>query len=71
MAQMYYYRHNNYYPPEADVEDNEDGSFSVHLYEIVNNGDGTYHTATSAWYTVDASGIGTDDIFGNHVDLKQ
>ena len=71
MAQMYYYRHNSFYPPEADVEDKGDGSFSVHLYEIVNNGDGTYHTATSAWYTVDASGIGADDIFGNHVDLKQ
>ena len=71
MAQMYYYRHNSFYPPEADVEDNGDGSFSVHLYETVNNGDGTYHTATSAWYTVDASGIGTDDLFGNRIDLKQ
>ena len=38
--------------------------------KIVNNGDGTYHTATSAWYTVDASGVGADDIFGDPVDLK-
>lgn len=70
MAQMYYYRHHNFYPPVADVEPNGDGTFSVHLYEIVNNGDGTYHTATSAWYTVDASGIGADDLFGDPVDLR-
>ena len=70
MAQLYYYRHHNFYPPEADVEQNGDGTFSVHLYEIVNNGDGTYHTATSAWYTVDASGIGADDLFGEPVDLR-
>ena len=70
MAQMYYYRHHNFYPPEADVEENADGTFSVHLYEIVNNRDGTYHTATSAWYTVDASGVGADDLFGDPVDLK-
>ncbi len=70
MAQLYYYRHYHFYPPVADVEPNGDGTFSVHLYEIANNGDGTYHTATSAWYTVDASGIGTDDLFGNPVDLR-
>jgi len=70
MAQMYYFRHNGFYPPEADVEANGDGTFSVHLYEIVNNGDGTYHTATSAWYTVDASGAGADDIFGTPVNLQ-
>lgn len=70
MAQLYYYRHHNFYPPVADVEPNGDGSYSVHLYEIVDNGDGTYHTATSAWYTVDASGIGTDDLFGEPVDLR-
>ena len=70
MAQMYYFRHNSFYPPEADVKANGDGTFSVHLYEIVNNGDGTYHTATSAWYTVNASGIGRDDIFGNPVNLQ-
>ena len=70
MAQLYYYRHHNFYPPEADVEPNGDGTFSVHLYEIVDNGDGTYHTATSAWYTVDAAGIGADDLFGEPVDLR-
>ena len=70
MAQLYYDRHKGYYPPVADVEANGDGTFSVHLYEIVDNGDGSAHTATSAWYTVNASGIGTDDIFGEEIDLR-
>lgn len=69
MAQMYYKRISGFYPPEADVEDNADGTYTVHLYEIVPNGDGTYHTATSAWYTVNAAGVGVDDIFGNTVNL--
>ena len=69
MAQMHYYRHHHFYPPAADVDANEDGTFSVHLYEIVSHGDGTFHTATSAWYTVDASGRGTDTQ-GNVIDLQ-
>ena len=70
MAQMYYCRRHAFYPPEADVSDNGDGTFTVHLYENVNNGDGSYHTATSAWYTVDDSGAGKDDIFETRIDLK-
>ena len=70
MAQMYYYRHHDFYPPCADVVPNEDGTSSVHLYETVDNGDGTVHTATSAWYTVDGSGIGADDISGERIDLR-
>ncbi|MBQ6519001.1 MAG: hypothetical protein IJI14_09785 [Anaerolineaceae bacterium] len=70
MAQLYYYRHNLFYPPAVDVKANGDGTFSVHLYEMVNNGDGTFHTATSAWYTVDASGRGSDDVTGNKIDLQ-
>ena len=69
MAQMHYKRVSGFYPPEADAEDNGDGTYTVHLYEIVPNGDGTYHTATSAWYTVNAAGVGVDDIFGNTVKL--
>ncbi len=69
MAQMHYKRVSGFYPPEADAEDNGDGTYTVHLYEIVPNGDGTYHTATSAWYTVNAAGVGVDNIFGNTVKL--
>ena len=69
MAQMHYKRVSGFYPPEADAEDNGDGTYTVHLYEIVPNGDGTYHTATSAWYTVNASGVGVDALFGTEVNL--
>lgn len=48
MAQMYYYRHYHFYPSVVDVKANGDGTFSVHLYEMVSNGDGTFHTATAA-----------------------
>ena len=68
MAQMHYKRLSGFYPPVADVEDKGDGTFSIHLYEIVNDGNNATHTATSAWYTVDASGLGVDDIFGTAVD---
>ena len=67
-AQIYYFEHNGFFPPKADVERNADGSFTVHLYEVVKQ-DGVSHTATSAWYTVDAYGSGTDDITGRSVEL--
>ena len=67
-AQIYYFEHNGFFPPKADVERNADGSFTVHLYEVVKQ-DGVSHTATSAWYTVDAYGSGTDDITGRPVEL--
>ena len=69
MAQLHYKRISGFYPPEADAEDNGDGTYTVHLYEIVPNGDGTYHTATSAWYTVNAAGVGVDGLFGSKVIL--
>ena len=67
-AQIYYFTHNGFFPPEADVEQNADGSFTIHLYEIVKQ-DGTTHTATSAWYTVDAYGEGVEDITEQEIRL--
>ena len=71
MAQDYYNRHYNYYPPVADYETKEGGKYQIHLYEIVDDGNGYTHTATSAWYTVDDHGIGTNDISGEAVDLTK
>ena len=68
LAQLYYFRSSGYYPPKADVTENKDGTFTIHLYEVVEQ-DGDTHTATSAWYTVDKAGAGTDDITGKKVDL--
>ena len=70
MAQQYYLKNNGFFPPEADVERKADGSFTVHLYEIVDL-DGVSHTATSAWYTVDEYGVGQDDILGTPVILNK
>ncbi len=70
MAQMYYFRHHLFYPPIADVTETGEGEYSVHLYEVTDLGDGISHTATSAWYTVNDAGIGTDDLFGTPVDLR-
>ena len=71
MAQEYYNRHKNFYPPIADYQAKEGGKYQIHLYEVVDDGNGTTHTATSAWYTVDAHGVGTDDIYGEAVDLTK
>ena len=68
-AQIDYFERFGFFPPIADVEKNPDGTFSVHLYEIVNLGE-ISHTATSAWYTIDAFGVGSNDITGESVDLK-
>ena len=67
-AQIYYFEHNGFFPPKAEVQKNADGTFTVHLYELVKI-DGVTHTATSAWYTVDAYGSGADDITGRAIEL--
>ena len=67
-AQIYYFIRSGYYPPKADVKKNGDGTFSIHLYEVVRQDGGT-HTATSAWYTVDRYGVGVNDLTGEKVDL--
>lgn len=36
-----------------DVAPEDAGSYSVHVYEVVDDGDGMAHTATFAWYKVD------------------
>ena len=51
MAQLRYFVKTGFYPPEAEAVKNADGSFTIHLYEVVTL-DGVSHTATSAWYTV-------------------
>ena len=68
-GQLYYFRETGFYPPKADAVANGDGSFTIHLYEIVEIDDCNAHTATSAWYTVGADGRGYNDISGEAVAL--
>ena len=70
-AAEYYKRQTGFRPPEAEVFANADGTFTIHLYEILDDGNGLSHTATSAWYTVDEFGVGYDDIFDTPVDFSK
>ena len=56
MARAYYLKENNYLAPEVECLKNDDGTTTLHLYEIVKDDDESSHTATSAWYTVDEYG---------------
>lgn len=68
LAQRYYFLNTGFFPPEAEVQANDDGSFTIHLFEIIVTDD-VAHTATSAWYTVDPFGVGINDITGEEVRL--
>ena len=67
-AQISYFVNYGFFPPEAEVTKNSDGSFTIHLFEIVDL-DGLTHTATSAWYVVNAYGSGRNDITGERIEL--
>ena len=70
LAQRHYFFENGFFPPRADVEENDDGTFGIHLFETVRDG-GFPHTATSAWYTVDEMGLGEEDTSGRAVDITR
>ena len=71
MAGKHTSRNFNFEPPETALTDNGDGTYTIHLYELVTLDQGEPHTATSAWYTVDAYGVGINDITGQLVQLAQ
>lgn len=65
-AIRYYGLKTNYRPAHADVQDNEDGTAEIHLYDSFSD-----HDATCAWYTVNVfTGEGTD-ILGNAVSITE
>ena len=70
LAQNYYFERNDFYPPNADAKDNGDGTFTICLYESICDDGGNTHTSTCGWYTVDACGMGTDDLTGARVDIN-
>lgn len=71
MAHAYYKKQYNYSPPEVDYTVNKNGTITIHLYEIVDDGNGMSHTATSAWYTVDEYGVGVNEITQEKVNLNE
>ena len=70
MAKVYYSMHNDYLPEYADCEKTDDGKYQIHLYDIITLDENESHTATSAWYTVDEDGKGTDDIYGTEISIS-
>ena len=70
MARAYYEDEGGFLAPKAECTPNNDGTYTLHLYEIVEDGEDSWHTATACWYTVDAFGTGTDDVMGTAVQLK-
>ncbi|MBR4162383.1 MAG: hypothetical protein IKR11_02605, partial [Solobacterium sp.] len=63
-AMIYYRNKNDICPPDVSYEINQDGTMSIHLFELLED-----HTATYAWYTVDLNGNGTDDMTGEEIHL--
>lgn len=48
MARAYYLKESNFLAPEVECVKNDDGTTTIHLYEIVEDDEETSHTGTSA-----------------------
>ena len=70
LAQDYYYRMYDFYPPDASYTSNTDGTYTICLFEIVKEDGNIEHSATCGWYTVDVCGMGQDDIMAQTVDIN-
>ena len=62
LSRWYYDQRNDYVPSEVEWKENEDETFMIRLYEFVEDDEGSWHTATSAIYTVDVYGKGKDEV---------
>ena len=70
LAQDYYYRMYDFYPPNASYTANTDGTYTICLFEIIKEDGNIEHSATFGWYTVDVCGMGQDDIMSQAVDIN-
>jgi len=70
LSQDYFYRKNDFYPPNAEYTKNSDGTCTICLFEVIDDEDGVSHNSTCGWLTVDACGIGTDDLLMEAVDIN-
>ena len=57
--------------PEYEIQWNDDGTLTIHLFEIVDDGDGESHTATWDWYTIDPGTMKGTDFMGEEIDLSK
>ena len=70
LAQDYYYRMYDFYPPSATYTANADGTYTICLFEVVKDDGSCEHSSTCGWYTVDVCGVGQDDIMLQAVDIN-
>lgn len=71
LSRWYYNQRNGYLPPEVEWQENEDGTFMIRLYELVEDDEGIGHSATSAIYTVDTYGKGKDEVMLEDVEFPE
>ena len=64
LALNHYERHNNYRPQNVSIEDNGDGTVSIHLYN-----DEVTHTATLDWYTINKETLKGTNFMEENIDL--
>lgn len=71
VSRWYYKQNNAYVPTEAEWKDNEDGTFTIQLYDNIQDDESTVHTATSAIYTVDRYGKGKEEVMFEEVEFPE
>ena len=64
LALNHYERHNNYRPRNVSIEENGDGTVSIHLYN-----DEVTHTATLDWYTINKETLKGTNFMEENIDL--
>ena len=72
MAKYYYKKtgKDGFYPPEADCKEEQDGTYTIDLRELVEDGNGDSHYATYARYNVESNGKGEDTARTPSVSLR-
>ena len=71
LAQNHYYKANDFYPPNVSYTANKDGTYTICMFEMIEDDGGTPHSATCGWYTVNVCGVGTDDMMMQTIDLNE
>ena len=71
LAQNHYYKTNDFYPPNVSYTVNKDGTYTICMFEMIEDDGGTPHSATCGWYTVNVCGVGTDDLMMQAIDLNE
>ena len=70
LAQHYFFSVHDFYTPNESYRDTKGGSYTICLFETIDDEGGTSHNATCGWYTVNVCGVGTDDLMMQPIDIN-